>query len=848
MKKSLIWRFVTIGAVLAAWTFSLFPITDRPFYDVLQKEAKDKVDSDFEELISNARKIDNSNPGSFVTPAKAIVRVANEMKLTLRDYIPIFDQPNASNSTVVNFIRRKAAGKLQLGLDLRGGTEFIIAFESDELEKGDPTKEVEEARDEIIEIVRNRVDQSGLVEAQIQPTGPTTISVKIPSIDSDDVHRYRKIIEATAKLDFRMVHEDNQSLVTQEDQADFKPPLAYERMVLTPSENSEDEPQILFVKRFPESMSGENIKRAYRNMNEFGSNSVSLEFNMEGAKLFYDITAKNVGRRLAIVLDGTIYSAPNINEAIAGGRAEISGDFTQEEAENLAVVLRCGNLPVPIKIEGEFSTDPTLGRDSVKSGAYAAIFGLIGVTIFMVIYYLTAGIVADIALVANILLILGTLTIAGATVTLPGIAGIVLTIGMAIDANVLIFERIREELLNKKSLATAVRAGYGRAFVTIIDANLTTLFAAGILYWFGSGPIKGFAVTLSFGIFASLFTSLFMTRAIFDFLLLSDSLKNIKMFNLFKFKNINFLNKIPIAKILSLTLIAISVITVLVRGKSALGVDFTGGTSVSFNYVSEVPPSSISDVLEKSGFQDPRISYKTSASQDTKLMEIVLGQAFSSERDVKSELKSILNKEFPESEFSKGSMIKIGGLVGKRFSKQTLLALFWGLVVIVIYITLRFEFGYAVGAAGALVHDVAICIGIYLLFNMGARQLSLPVIAALLTIIGYSLNDTIVVFDRIRENLGLIKKTDYLDVINLSINHTLSRTMLTSLTTLLVVITLYFFGGGAINDFALVMLIGVLVGSYSSIFVATPIMIYWNNRKERQKAIPANPKLEQKTA
>ena len=352
-----------------------------------------------------------------------------------------------------------------------------------------------------------------MVEAQIQPIGPSTISLKIPSIDADDVHRYRKIVQATAKLDFRVVHENNSSLVNQEGSPDFSPPIAFERMVLAPGANSQEDQEILYVKRIPESIGGRHVKRAFRNMNEFGSHSVSLEFNLEGAKLFHEATLKYVNRRLAIVLDGTVYSAPNINEPIPGGRAEISGTFTQEEAENLSVVLRCGNLPVPISIQGEFSTDPTLGRDSVKSGAYAAVAGLILVTVFMIIYYLTAGIIADLALAANILLVLGTLTIAGATITLPGIAGIVLTIGMAIDANVLIFERIREELANKKSLGNAVQLGYNRAFVTIIDANLTTLFAAAILYWCGSGPIRGFAVTLTFGIFASLFTALFMTRA-----------------------------------------------------------------------------------------------------------------------------------------------------------------------------------------------------------------------------------------------------------------------------------------------------------------------------------------------
>ena len=847
MKKSLIWRFIVLALVLLVWGGSLFPLKDKPFYDVFQKEAKEKVDTQFEEIVKKAQEIDDSNPGSFVTPAKAVLRTANEMKIDLRDYISIYDQPNAPNSAVVNYVRRRAAGKLKLGLDLRGGTEFIIAFDEKELKKNDAEKKPEEARGEIIEIIRNRVDQSGLVEAQIQPIGPTTISLKIPSIDTDDVYNYRKIVEATAKLDFRLVHENNATFVGQEGSKDFTPPVGYERMELKDSGGADQPTQILYVKQIPERIGGRHIKRAFRNISEFGSNSVSLEFNFEGANLFHEVTKENVGQRLAIVLDGTIYSAPNINEPISGGRAEISGNFSQEEAENLSIVLRCGNLPVPIKVEGEFSTDPTLGKDSVISGAYAAIGGLILVTIFMFIYYFTAGIIADMALAANVLLVLGTLTIAGATITLPGIAGIVLTIGMAIDANVLIFERIREELANKKSIANAIHTGYNRAFTTIMDANLTTLFAAGILYYFGSGPIRGFALTLSFGIFASLFTALFMTRTLFDLLIMTNWIKNVRMLNVFKFNNINFMGLRKLSVILSMVVVLASIGILVVRGKSAFGVDFTGGTAITFNYKQEIQQAEIRELLEKNDFGDVRVSYKSSVSQDTQLMEIVLSQPLSSDSDIKSDIKTILNTTYPQAEFSKGTTQFIGGLVGKRFAQQAIWAFFWGVVVIIIYITLRFEFGYAMGAVAALVHDIFICTGIFLIANMGGRQLSLPVIAALLTIMGYSLNDTIVVFDRIRENLGLIKKKSFIDIVNLSINHTISRTLLTSLTTMFVVLALYLFGGGAINDFALIMLVGVIVGSYSSIFIASPVLLFWHDRKQPERAPATSPDLAKST-
>ena len=848
MGKSIIWRLIIIGLILFGWAYSLFPPKDRPFYDVLLEEAGKEADEEINKIIEEAKKIDNSNPESLLTPSKAVVRIANELKVDLREYIPIYNQPEASNQVVADYVRRRAAGKLRLGLDLRGGTEFIITFDKDELQKNDPEKEVLEARDEIIEIIRNRVDQSGIVEAQIIPVGPSTISLKIPSINVDDVQRYRDIVQATAKLDFRLVHENSASLVSQEGNDDFIAPAAYERMEMSVSSDSNEPNPIIYVKRFPESIGGRHIKRAFSNVNEFGSYSISLEFNGEGAKLFYEVTKENVGRQLAIVLDGTVYSAPNINEAISGGRAEISGNFTPEEANQLSVVLRCGNLPVPISIEGEFSTDPTLGRDSVKSGAYAAMTGLVLVVIFMLIYYFTAGFIADLALAANILLVLGTLTIAGATITLPGIAGIVLTIGMAIDANVLIFERIREEIKNKKTITNAIHTGYNRALITILDANLTTLFTALILYRFGSGPVRGFAVTLSIGIIASLFTSLFMTRTIFDTLLFSNSIKKVRMLQLFNFRRFNFLDFRKLAFIASCALIILSTATLIIRGKSAFGVDFTGGTAITFNYGEEISPDNIRAELKNGGYDNVVVAYKTSASQETRLIEIVLGGIVSKDKDIKSEIQTILNDKFPEAGFSRGTTKVIGGLVGKRFTKQALWAFFWGIIVIIIYITFRFEFSYAIGAVAALAHDIVLCVGIFLIANMANRQISLPVIAALLTVLGYSLNDTIVVFDRIRENLGLLKKKGFIEIVNLSINQTLSRTMLTSLTTLLVVLTLYFFGGGAINDFALVMLVGVLIGSYSSIFIATPVMIFWHKRRESEKVQAPNPSLAENTA
>lgn len=818
MKKSVIWRFVIIGLILGVWFASIFPYQDRPFLKILQQEAKGK-DKVFDELITETKKV--AKEQQLPIP-KALERVANIRKIDLTQYIKLVNKPNATNRDVIAKVRRLAKGKLKLGLDLRGGTEFTIAFNPKDIPKG---KTVDDVRDDIIEILRNRIDASGVMEPEIKPEGDIYISVKIPTISQDEILKFKKILQQQAKLTFHLVGD-----------ASKKDDPSYESKEIR-DENGVVKETIL-MKRRAEPLDGHNLTRAFPSMDQFGNYYISLTFDSEGAKKFYDITRKYVHRRLAIVLDNTVYSAPVIQNPIPTGSAQITGNFSLDEAKQLAIVLRCGNLPVDIRIQAEQSTDPTLGADSVKSGRNAALIGLVIVVLFMAAYYLIAGVIADIALAANIVLVLGTLTIAGATITLPGIAGVVLTIGMAVDANVLIFERIREELLNGKSLANSIHNGYDRAFLTIIDANLTTLITAFILYRFGAGAIRGFAVTLTIGILASMFTALFMTRTIFDLLLLSPRFKNLRMMYLIRRPKFDFLGKRKIAGIISTSLIVIGLVNMLIRGSHSLSVDFTGGTAVTYNYTVKPGVGEIRKALTQAGYKDVRITYKRSVEASTRLLEVVVnGIEAKKDPDVKGSVAKVLNHAFPQAKFRGGSTRQIGGLVGKKFRKDTLIAMILAIIGIIIYIAMRFEFSYAMGAVIALVHDVFIGAGLYLLFIFGERQISMPVVAALLTIMGYSLNDTIVVFDRIRENLGLYsKKRRFLDIVNASINDTLSRTLLTSLTTLFVVLALFFLGGGAINDFALVMLIGIVVGTYSSIFIATPVMIWYRHRQERKKA------------
>jgi SecD/SecF fusion protein len=804
-------------------------------FEAIVTEAKRLVSAEksdpLKALEDAAVKVNADRRGTDVEDADQLIHGPMNMS----KYFPRFAKEKKPNEMTANYVRLKARGKLRLGLDLKGGTEILVAYPLEDLD--DLELSASELSDQIIEVLRNRIDASGMVEPELKTVGENTISVKVPSSKEAEVAEIVELIERPAKLTFHLVSK------TPEQAA--KDPMFMRKTYEDTDRQGNKREEVVYIKRIPEAVKGTQLSNARAEIDNFGQYSVNLWFDAEGRKNFCQVTTDHVNERLAIVLDERVYSAPNLNEPICGGIAQISGGFSAAEAQNLAIVLRCGNMPVEITVQGQFTTAPTLGAASVKSGTNAAVGGLILVIIFMVIYYMTAGIVADLALVANVLLVLGTLTIAGATITLPGIAGIVLTIGMAVDANVLIFERIREELNNGKSIGNAIRNGYDRAFVTILDANITTFLTAAILYKFGSGPVRGFAVTLMIGIAASLFTALFMTRVVFDALLLGDKVKNIKMMQIVKAPTFDFLSRRKIAAIVSAVFIVIGLGNAAMRGNGALSVDFSGGTAVSYHYenADDVDADDLKKVLVATGFTDARVTFKGSATKEAQQVEIVVRPDKDDNRDLKTVIATAISGAHPDLGLGDGSMKEIGSLVGDQFRKQAFMAMFIAIIGIIAYITFRFEFGFAMGAVAALVHDVVIGTGIFLLPIFGDRQLSLPVIAALLTIIGYSLNDTIVVFDRIRENIGLRgKKEKYLDIANSSIRDTLSRTVLTSVTTMIVVLLLLFFGGGAISDFALVMAIGILVGTYSSIFVATPVMLILHDRAEAKKAGSPAPK------
>ncbi len=840
-KKPLMFRTVLAAIVIVVFALSIYPLKPLDFYETLRKRAG-KVDDRLEAVIALA-KANQAKDANLYAPT-AMLTAAEELDVKLTDYVTV--NKTWDNSDVVGYIREQSASSIRLGLDLNGGAEFLVRLvpemkSADELAaegtEGEavPTVSLAENRDKAIEILRRRLEKENIFESDISPVGEDLISLKLPLVSREEKENLLRLIERSAKLNFHLVHRENEKFVAEYLAApkDFRPPPGYEMKKSVEKKTGEAPVERLhLIKRRPD-MRVDDVRYAAPTLDRFGQREIILNLGPRGTKRFSDVTKENVGRQLAIVLDGEVQSAPVIRDHIAGGQAVISGDFSNEEAQSIATTLISGSLPVKLDVAGVFDTEPTLGAANVRMGTMAGIIGLVAVMLFMLVYYLRAGLVANLALLVNVVLILGAMATFSATLTLPGIAGIILTIGMAVDANVLIYERIREELDNNKTLANAIDNGYDRAFITILDANLTTLLVSMILWWQGSGAVKGFAVTLSIGIVTSMFSALFLSRLLFDYMLRYWPGRTLRMMRLMTRQSIDFLGMRHVACTLSAVLVIILLAMVAARGTRNLSIDFTGGTQVVFDCQERIPEEQVRATLASAGFP-ARAVYKTNLLEEDKgrQLEITLrDQDISSEdagdSSMSARLEGVLQQAFPAAGFLSAQESSLGGLVGWEFSKSAIIAILLSIVGIVIYISIRFEFAYAIAAIIALIHDTIIAGGIFLILG---HELSLPVIAALLTILGYSINDTIVVFDRIREDLTLVKNRPYKDIVNLSINQTLSRTVLTSGTTLIVVLILFLAGGAAVADFALVILIGIVVGTYSSIFIATPIVALWHRR------------------
>lgn len=704
--------------------------------------------------------------------------------------------------------------KIRLGLDLRGGTSFLLRLVDETGEGVSPA-----TLDQAIEVIRKRVDTFGVSEPIITSQGSDRIMVQIPGLDTAQLATTREQLQRVAKLEFALVHPQSESILAAvEAGAGVLPPGYAIKEYMDVIEGQEQTLRLL-VKQRPD-LTGDRVTsaNAFYDVQGYG---VAMRLDTEGAKMFGDLTTANVGQRLAIMLDGDVQSAPNIRQPIYGGEAVITGRFSDQEARNLASVLE-NPLRTPVEIEETRSVSASLGADSIKSGLGAGLLGLGLVVLFVLFYYHLAGLIAIFALAVNIVLLFGAMSMFGFVLTLPGIAGVILTIGMAVDANVLIFERLREELKAGKSLGAAVNSAYDKAFSAIFDANVTTLITSAILFWQATGPVKGFAITLTLGIIASLFSSLVFTRTCFGFMLDNFRLKKLTMLNWIPSRSINFLSVRHIALVVSLVTLLGSVVFFALRGEKNFGIDFTGGDLLVLATTTNTPVADVRNALAAAGFGDTMIQ-----SADEEGRELITIQSRFNTAD---QIYATLQQDIPGAGWTIEQNDTVGPRVGNELATRSLIAITLGILGILLYVTLRFEFSFALGAIVALLHDVIITIGV---FSFLGREFSLVMVGAILTIAGYSINDTIVVFDRIREGLRAGRRGSIADIMNACINETLGRTILTSGTTLLATGALFFLGGPVLADFALAIIIGIVVGTYSSIFVAAPVVLWWSKRTGR---------------
>ena len=601
-------------------------------------------------------------------------------------------------------------------------------------------------------------------------------------------------------------------------------------------------------------VTGEYISDARQDFDQTGKPEVTMAMNITGARSWQRLTGANIGRQVAIVLDDYVYSAPVVQSEIAGGNSSISGNFTIEEAQDLANILKAGKMPAPTRIVEEAIVGPSLGREAISQGLLSTLAGLVLVVIFMIGYYSKGGVVANLALLFNIFFILGILAQFNAALTLPGIAGIVLTIGMSVDANVLIFERIREELARGLSVRDAINKGYDKAFSSIFDSNVTTLLAGIILYFFGSGPVKGFAITLMIGIATSFFTAVYISRLIIEWWISGKNGENMSFTSgiskgLFKNFNFNFIKYRKVAYIGSATLIVLGFVAMALQGGPNLGVDFKGGRSYVVQFDKAIPASDVRSALNDE-FKDAGTEVKTyGASNRLKVTTSYLAEDEATEADVtvQSALEAGL-KEYASLNPRILSSAKVGATMADDIQNTALIAILLSFAGIFLYVMLRFrKWQYSLGGVVALIHDALMVIAFFAIARVFglSYEMDQVFIASVLTIIGFSINDTVVIYDRIREYLGNNPRMKMKDVINPALNDTLSRTIITSLTVLFVVVILFIFGGETLRGFSFAMLVGVISGIYSTLFIATPILLDTTNDQDNKlaAATPVSPKL-----
>ncbi|MEZ0386787.1 MAG: protein translocase subunit SecD, partial [Verrucomicrobium sp.] len=702
---------------------------------------------------------------------------------------------------------------IKKGIDLGGGSSFTVQLQPSVDENGQPVPISTGAVQQAIGILEKRLNPDGGKDLLTAPQGTDRILIQMPGVHPDEVEAIREKIQQVAHLEFRLLHPQSESALAQL-KATGQPVIGYVEM---PGKKSKDDkvPPPSYLVKSRADLEGEHVNQAHAYIDPIKGWAVSIKMDSVGTKIFSDITTAHVQERLAIIVDGEVLSAPNLNEPITGGSAEITGKFTEDEARGLASGLE-NPLKNPMKIIEESNVSAAFGEQTIKQGIQTGWVSTILVALFMLIYYRFAGLIALVGLVVCMLLVFGSMALFNFTLTMPGIAGIVLTIGMAVDANVLIYERLREEMAAGKTLGAALDAAFEKAFSAIFDANITTLFSAVILFYLATGLVKGFAVTLTVGIVGTLLGALVVTRVVFSWFVDAGILKKITVTHIIPNRTFDMLKWSKPFVIGSFGLAALSLLVFPIKGKDAIGIDFRGGAITRFEVApgKTVETESVEAFLKSSNIMGAFVQASSNATANLITVR--------SEYDDGTKVKDLVEAKYA-GELSGGQTDRVGSIVGKELAIRSSLAYGLAMLAIFIYLVVFYEFAFAIAAIVALLHDCVIAIGLSVLFG---QQLSIIHIGAILTVAGYSINDTIIVFDRIREMLRT-HRGSIRDIMNEAISATLSRTLLTSLTVLMSMVVLYIFGGPSMKEFALPIIIGVVVGTYSSIYIAGSLVLWY---------------------
>lgn len=715
----------------------------------------------------------------------------------------------------VFFIWAFAKMGMKKGIDLQGGSTFVVELQKSINSEGVEKSVSKDSVDQAVTILEKRLNPDGTADMIIQPTGANRIEIQMPGVSVEAIEGVRQKILQVAKLDFRLVSPQSTGYSK----------LLYQEL---PSKDSkEGGEKTLVVKKHPD-LDGKYVKQAFATLDANKGWMIILKFDSEGAKLFGDLTAAHTHERLAVVVDNVVISAPNLNEPIYGGSAEISGKFTETDARALASALE-NPLENPMKILQEGTVSAAFGQATIQQGFVAGLVGLGLTAVFLAIYYRVAGMIALAGLAVSLISVLGAMALFQFTLTMPGIAGLVLTIAMAVDANVLIYERLREEMREGKTLIAALDAAHERAFTAIFDAHVTTLLTSLILLELASGMLKGFAITMIIGVFSTLLGALIVTRVALHWFVDPGIITKLSVTEIIPHRVYQVMKYGVQFVLFSTFLCVIAIGGIAWKGSHSLGIDYRGGSKLSFKIN---PGKTLTDqeIIGAVKGMTVKVGEKTEPVGNVYVQSSHLAGGedmvtVRTEEFAGPAVQSKIEHDFKD-RIAGTNLDTVGALIGKELATRSAWAVGLALLGIFGYLYMRYEFSFALGALVSIFHDCIIVLGFSVILG---QELSLVHIGAVLTVVGYSVNDTIIVFDRVREIIRTRSGT-ITELMNEAISMTFSRTLLTSLVTFIPMVVLYLFGGPAMREFSLPIVIGVLVGTYSSVFVASPIVL-WHARK-----------------